>query len=102
LIEKYFRRLAPNGFGAEYPSADELRNAFWDAIPRWRTWNESEATKVFLEWLRFSEFMKAEYRPKNLEVDEKEMYWAENVRVVESFLGKYHPQEVNVRISDLS
>jgi hypothetical protein len=89
VIEILFRESAPNGFGAEYAHADELRDAFWGAIPEWRTWNESEATRVFLEWFRFGLFMKAEWRPDGLDEEEKTRYWKENVRVVEELLGKY-------------
>lgn len=89
VIEMLFRESAPNGFGAEYAHADELRDAFWGAIPEWRTWNASEATRVFLEWFRFGLFMKAEWRPDGLGEEEKERYWKENVRVVEELLGKY-------------
>lgn len=84
-----FRESAPNGFGAEYAHADELRDAIWGAIPEWRTWNGSEATRVFLEWFRFGLFMKAERRPGGLDEEEKERYWKKNVRVVEELLGKY-------------
>ena len=89
VIEMLFRESAPNGFGTEYAHADELRDAFWGAIPEWRTWNGSEATRVFLEWFRFGLFMKAEWRPDGLSGEEKEGYWKENVRVVEGLLGKY-------------
>jgi hypothetical protein len=89
IIERFFRKLAMNGFGPEYPRADELRHAFWGAIPEWQTWNTSEATIVFLEWFHFVRFMKAEYRPHDLSDDDKANYWAENVQVVESFLAKY-------------
>lgn len=75
VIEMLFRKPAPNGFGAEYAYADELRGAFWGAIPVWRTWNASEATRVFLEWFRFGLFMKAEWRPDYLDEEEKERYW---------------------------
>jgi hypothetical protein len=61
-----FRESAPNGFVAEDAHADELRDAFWGAIPEWRTWNGSEATRAFLEWFRFGLFMKAEWRPDGL------------------------------------
>lgn len=90
IIESLFRMPAINGFGAEYPCAQELRSAFWSAIPKWEKWNESEATKVFLEWFRFALFMKAEWRPDDISDVEKEVYWAENIRVVENFLAKYH------------
>jgi len=90
VIEKLFRKPAANGFGAEYPYADELRNAFWGTIPDWEQWNKNEATMAFLEWFRFAKFMKAEWRPDSLEGEEKEAYWAENVKVVEDFLAKYH------------
>ena len=59
VIEMLFRESAPNGLGAEYAHADELRDAFWGAIPEWRTWNESEATRVFLEWFQFGLFMQS-------------------------------------------
>ncbi|KUJ14302.1 uncharacterized protein LY89DRAFT_686780 [Mollisia scopiformis] len=89
VIEMLFREPASNGFGAEYAHADELRNTFWGAIPEWKKWNESEATRVFLEWFRFGLFMKAEWRPDGLDEEEKEAYWEENVRVVEGLLRKY-------------
>lgn len=89
VIEILFRKSAPNGFGAEYAYADELREAFWGAIPYWRTWNASEAMRVFLDWFRFGLFMKAEWRPNGLDKEEKERYWKENARVVEEMLGKY-------------
>jgi hypothetical protein len=89
VIEMLFRKPALNGFGAEYEQADELRNAFWNAVPDWKTWNESEATRVFLEWFRFGMFMKAEWRPDGLDEKGKEEYWSENVRVVEGMLTKY-------------
>jgi hypothetical protein len=89
IIERFFRKSALNGFGAEYPRADELRDAFWRTIPEWQTWNQSDATTIFLEWFRFVRFMKAEYRPDGLSDEEKSNYWAENIRVVETFLAKY-------------
>ena len=89
LLEVLFRRWSPNGHGKEYACADELRHAFWDAIPEWKRWNESEATKVFLEWFRFASFMKAEPLHEYLNVD-KEIWWSENIRITESFLDKYH------------
>jgi hypothetical protein len=85
----FFRESAPNGFGAEYAHVDELRDALSGAIPEWRTWNGSEATRVFLEWFRFGLFMKAEWRPDGLDEEKKEGYWKENARVVEGLLGKY-------------
>jgi len=89
IIEILFRETASNGFGAEYAHAGELRDAFWGAIPAWKKWNESEATRVFLEWFRFGLFMKAEWRPDGLDEEEKEAYWRENVRVVEGHLRMY-------------
>ena len=59
MIERLFREPAANGFGREYPSAKELREAFWRSIPKWDSWNQSEATNVFREWYRFGIFMKA-------------------------------------------
>jgi Phosphotransferase enzyme family len=87
VIEMLFREPASNGFGSEYAHADQLRQAFWGAIPEWKKWNESEATKVFLEWFRFGTFMKAEWRPDGL-AEQEEAYWRENVRVVERQLRK--------------
>lgn len=89
VIEMLFRKSAPNGFGAEYAYAAELRDAFWGAIPEWRRWNASEATRIFLEWFRFGLFMKAEWRPGGLDEEAKKRYWKENERVVEEMLGKY-------------
>jgi hypothetical protein len=89
IIEMLFRRPAPNGFGAEYDGAGELRDAFWGAIPDWERWNRSEATRVFLEWFRFGLFMKPEWRPDGLAPEEKDCYWQENIRVMEGMLAKY-------------
>lgn len=89
VIEMLFREPACNEFGAEYTHTNELRDAFWGIIPKWRRWNKSEATGVFLEWFRFGMFMKAEWRPDDLNEKEKEAYWGENVRVVEGLLRKY-------------
>ena len=90
LIEELFREWSPNGFGREFPHGDVLRKAFWDAIPVWKKWNESEATTVFLEWFRFATFMKAEPAPDDLE-DQKEVWWSKNLATTEDFLRKYHP-----------
>ncbi len=84
-----FRKLAPNGFGQEYDRADELRKAFWDAIPNWKLWNESEPTRAFLEWFRFGLFMKPEWRPTDLPEDAAKEFWRENIRVVQDMLHKY-------------
>ncbi|PGH11751.1 hypothetical protein AJ80_07012 [Polytolypa hystricis UAMH7299] len=89
IIEMLFRKPAPNGFGPEYSYADELREAFWGAIPDWEQWNRSEATHAFLEWFRFGLFMKPEWRPKDLTHEEKQQFWDENIRVVENILSKY-------------
>lgn len=69
-IEGLFREWSPNGCGPEFPLAEELRKAFWEEIPVWKKWNESEATKIFLEWFRFASFMKAEPPPNDF--DEKQ------------------------------
>ncbi|KAK0636618.1 hypothetical protein B0T17DRAFT_519523 [Bombardia bombarda] len=90
IIEMLFRKPAPNGFGPEYEGAAELRQAFWDAIPKWKKlWSESESTQVFLEWFKFGLFLKPEWRPKDLEEDQAQEYWRENIRVVEGLLQKY-------------
>ncbi|KAJ6785639.1 hypothetical protein PWT90_04787 [Aphanocladium album] len=52
-LEMLFRGGAPNGFGKEYLQADELRSAFWDAIPKWKAHWESHAAKDCMEWFRF-------------------------------------------------
>jgi hypothetical protein len=88
MAERPLRNLQTNGFGAEYPHADELRDAFWGAIPEWRTWNKSETTKGFMEWFRFGLFMKAEWKPDDLNREDNEGYWKENISV-EGVLGKY-------------
>lgn len=88
-IETLFRKQAPNEFGPEFDRADELRAAFWDAIPDWKQWNQSKATEVFLEWFRFGLYMRAQARPGNLGDEEREAFWRENIRVVEEVLGKY-------------
>jgi hypothetical protein len=79
-----------NGFGTEYPYPEELRRTFWDAIPKCKEMNQSEAVKTFLEWFRFAVFMVPDWRPDDLGEGEKK-YWAENVRVVEEILRKYRP-----------
>ena len=78
IIEMLFRKRASNGFGAEYEAAAELRAAFWGAIPYWERWNQSEATRVFLEWFRFGLFMKPEWRPSDLTTEGKDDFWQEN------------------------
>lgn len=89
IIEMLFRKLADNGFGAEYEGAAELREAFWGAIPDWERWSQSEATRVFLEWFRFGLFMKPEGRPSDLTAEEEDDFWRENIRVVDGILTKY-------------
>ena len=96
MIERLFREPAANGFGREYPGAKELREAFWGSIPKWDSWNQSEAMKVFREWYRFGIFMKGEWRPEDLKGEERDTFWAENIRVVERFLAKQQPEERNV------
>ena len=96
MIERLFREPAANGFGREYPGAKELREAFWGSIPKWDSWNQSEATKVFREWYRFGIFMKAEWRPEDLKGEERDTFWAENIKVVETFLARQQPLERNV------
>jgi hypothetical protein len=70
IIEGFFCKPAPNCFGLKYPRADELRNTFWETIPEWQAWNQSDTTTVFLEWFQFVKFMKAEYRPDDLSDEE--------------------------------
>lgn len=88
-IEMLFRMGAPNGFGAEYPQADELRSAFWDAIPKWKAHWESQTARDFMEWFRIGLFMRPEYCSKEKSKTEKWEFWAENIRVVEGMLQKY-------------
>ncbi|GAB1312107.1 hypothetical protein MFIFM68171_02317 [Madurella fahalii] len=89
IIKMLFRRPAANGYGREYDRVDELREAFWGAIPDWKWWNEDESTLVFLEWFRFGMFLKPEWRPRDLPIDEAEEFWRENIRIVEEILVKY-------------
>lgn len=91
-IEMLFRRGAPNGFGAEYPHADELRSAFWDAIPKWKACWESQGVRDFMEWFRFALFLRPEYCPKEKSLAEKWEFWAENIRIVEGMLKKYNAE----------
>ncbi|KAK0723098.1 hypothetical protein B0T26DRAFT_740137 [Lasiosphaeria miniovina] len=89
-IEMLFRRSAANGFGPEYEGAAELREAFWNAIPQWKTsWFDSESTQVLLEWFKFGRFLKPEWRPKDLPEDQARECWRENIRVIEGILQKY-------------
>jgi hypothetical protein len=60
VIEMPFRRLAANGLGEEYAHADELRDAFWGAMPEWRARNESRSTNVFLKRFHIGVFMEAD------------------------------------------
>ena len=89
IIEMLFRKPAPNRFGPEFERANELREAFWNAIPYWKRWNDSEATKTFLEWFRFGLFMHPQPRPDDLAKEEKDDFWQENIGVVEGILGRY-------------
>jgi len=89
-IEMLFREFAQNDFGPEFPQAEELRQAFWEAIPKWKAWSEHEATVVYLEWYRFALFLKPA-EPDD-DISEQELwnvFWAENVRVTEGMLRKY-------------
>ncbi|KAI4184420.1 MAG: hypothetical protein LQ346_006120 [Caloplaca aetnensis] len=89
-IERLFRKSAENLFGPEFDRAGELRDAFWDSIPDWKRWNESAATKVFLQWFRFGLFMKPEPQlDKDMSEGEKQAFWGENIRVVEHMLNEF-------------
>ena len=89
IIEMLFRKPAPSLFGPEFDRANELREAFWNAIPYWKRWNDSEATKTFLDWFRFGLFMHPEAPPDDLTEEENDNFWQENIRVVEGMLGRY-------------
>jgi hypothetical protein len=41
------RKSAFYEFDAEYANVDKLRSAFWDAISKWRKWNESDQREYF-------------------------------------------------------
>ena len=88
-LEMLFRKGASNGFGAEYPHADQLREAFWGTIPKWKAYWESQGARDFMEWFRFALFMRPEYCSSKKPIEEKWEFWAENKRVVESMLKKY-------------
>ncbi|KAI1132836.1 hypothetical protein F5Y10DRAFT_291791 [Nemania abortiva] len=94
IFEMFFRGPGLNMFGPEYDRADELRKAFWGAIPDWERWNQSEAARTFLEWFKFALFLKPEWRPKDLSPDEKRDFWRENIRIVENILNKYSTASV--------
>ncbi|KAL8916166.1 MAG: hypothetical protein Q9208_008667 [Pyrenodesmia sp. 3 TL-2023] len=89
MIERLFRKPAANLFGPEFDRAHELRNAFWDSIPDWKRWNQSAATKVFLQWFRFGEFMKPEPQLGDVPESEKQAFWGENICVVEHMLNEF-------------
>lgn len=91
-IEMFFRHGAPNGYGSEYPRADELRASFWNSIPKWKAHMESQGAKDFTEWLRFARFMKPEYCSSKMPKAERMEFWAENIRVVDGMLRKYGAQ----------
>ncbi|KAJ4129200.1 hypothetical protein NW768_007735 [Fusarium equiseti] len=97
-IEILFRYGAPNGFGTEYAHADELRSAFWDAIPKWKAHWESQGTKDFMEWFRFGCFLQPQYADKKLSKAEKMEFWAEKVRAVEGMLKKYGVEESGIAL----
>ncbi|KAF1826616.1 uncharacterized protein K489DRAFT_428959 [Dissoconium aciculare CBS 342.82] len=88
-IDALFRMGAPNGHGPGYPRADELRTAFWSAIPKWQTHQQSDAAKNFIEWFHFARKMKPEYCSRQLPKSEKMEFWGENIRVVEAMLANY-------------
>lgn len=92
-IDMLFRMGAPNGFGVEYPQADELREAFWNAIPKWKAQMESQGAKDFMEWFRFARFMKPEYCSSKMSKAEKMEFWAENIRIVEGMLRRYSAEK---------
>lgn len=92
-LEMLFRRGAPNGFGVEYPQADLLRSAFWDTIPKWKAYWESQSARDFMEWFQFSLFLKPEYCSAKMPKAKKMEFWAENIRVVEGMLKKYGVEE---------
>lgn len=89
LLELLFRRFSENRFGKEYDHADQLREAFWDAIPQWKKWQKSDAVETFLEWWRFGQYMQPQAKNQDLSTEEQEGYWQENIRVVEHLLDKY-------------
>lgn len=89
LIEMLFREFDGSGHGPEYPRANELRSAFWKAIPRWKAIYEQKSTLAFLEWYRFALFLKAESPPEDCGAEAKEAFWAENVKVVEGMLRNW-------------
>lgn len=86
VLDMLFRPGSPSGFGPEFMQADELRKAFWDTIPRWKSQWESRGVQDFIEWFRFTLFIQPRYCPK----DENPLeFWAENRRVIETMLEKY-------------
>lgn len=92
-LDRLFRRGAENGFGAEYPHAQELRDAFWDTIPTWKYHWESQAAKDFMLWFRFAQFLKPSYCPSHWPKEKKMEFWAENIRIVEHMLDMFHCRE---------
>ncbi len=89
ILEKFFRMPASNGNGQPYNGAEELRRGFWNTIPKWKRFYESEATQIFLEWFKFGLYMKPEWRPKDMPREEAREYWCHNVEAVERVLQRY-------------
>jgi hypothetical protein len=82
IIEMFSRPPAVNGFGPEYDRAVELRMAFLEAIPQWKSLFEAESTKIFLEWFIFGLLLKPEWRSQGLSDKEAREYWQENIQAV--------------------
>ncbi|KAJ5329592.1 hypothetical protein N7452_009982 [Penicillium brevicompactum] len=68
----------------------DLRKAFWDAIPRWKAYMNSEATRVFLDWYNLGDDLKV-LPPfdDDLSAEQKLEFWKDNIRAVWDFLGRY-------------
>ena len=96
MIERLFRKSPLNGYRPEYDHADQLRDAFWGAIPSWTEWNKSEAVKVFREWHQFGKFMKPEPLGTGAQESERERVWGHHEKVVREFLLKWAPNKRSV------
>ena len=89
LFENLFRPPSVNGKGPEYPGAAELRDAFWQSMPKWNALKDSEAAQVFREWCRFGMLLKPEPWIEDLDEDRQKFHLAENIKVVEEVLAKW-------------
>jgi hypothetical protein len=74
----------------EHDGYQDLHDAFWDEIPKWKTHMNSEATQVFLDWYQLGKDILV-FPPldDDISVEQKRELWKDNTRAVWDFLGRY-------------